>query len=73
MDRPTWEFSACQPGEEFITGTASTTLDKKERYFKTNIETFPNSLRALKRGAWTLSDLRANHAEVLHTLQKYVA
>jgi hypothetical protein len=46
--------------------------NKVERYFKSNIETFANSLRTLKRQTWTLPDLKDNHAEVIQKLREYV-
>jgi hypothetical protein len=46
---------------------------KKSRYFRNNIETFPNSLRVLTNNSqWTPNDLISNHNEVLATLEEYI-
>lgn len=47
--------------------------DKVDRYFKSSIEIFPNSIRALKRLTWTPHDLQANHAELTSGLRRYIA
>jgi len=40
--------------------------DKKDKYFKSNIELFSNSVRIYNNySTWALADLRKNHAEVL--------
>lgn len=44
-------------------------IDKKERYFKNNVETFPNSVRAMTQNSkWDLSALKARHTEVINLL-----
>jgi Protein of unknown function DUF262/Protein of unknown function (DUF1524) len=45
---------------------------KVDRYFKSNIETFPNSLRALRSPSWTPTDLEAHHMESLKVLRDYL-
>ena len=43
--------------------------DKMERYFKTNIETFANSIRILQSyHKWTMTELRDNHTRVVERL-----
>ncbi len=39
--------------------------DKKEKYFKTNVELFPNSLRLMQSTTWNISDLQKHHGEIL--------
>jgi hypothetical protein len=45
--------------------------DKKERYFKNNIEIFPNSVRAMQAPTWDLESLQVNHRDVLKQLRAY--
>jgi hypothetical protein len=46
--------------------------DKKERYFKNNIELFSNSIRIYENySTWTVQDLKKNHEDVLNKLLKY--
>jgi hypothetical protein len=46
---------------------------KKSRYFRNNIETFPNSLRVLTNNSrWAPDALISNHNEVLATLEEYI-
>lgn len=40
-------------------------VDKRAKYFKKAINTCPNSLRVLLSPKWTLSELQANHNEVV--------
>ena len=42
--------------------------DKKEKYFKHSIETFPNSIRVIQSLTWTLQDLEKNHKYVVDLL-----
>ena len=42
--------------------------DKKEKYFKNNVETFPNSVRAMQVESWDLHTLIARHKEVVNLL-----
>ena len=52
--------------------TAQGNLDyakKKEKYFKKNIEVFPNSIRVYQTySTWKLEDLEKNHEEVINKL-----
>lgn len=42
---------------------------KKEKYFKKNVEVFPNSVRVFNQyNAWTPAELKANHEEVMKKL-----
>ena len=42
---------------------------KKEKYFKKNVEVFPNSVRVFNQyNAWTPAELKANHDEVIKKL-----
>ena len=54
--------------------TAQGNLDyqkKKDRYFKKNVEVFPNSIRVYQNyQTWTLDDLKHNHEEVITALLK---
>lgn len=63
-----------------ITGRKNSTqgrldfADKKSRYFQSNIEPFPNSMRVMHNyKVWDLNALRANHQAVLATLREYYA
>ena len=42
---------------------------KKQKYFKNNVETFPNSVRAIQAERWDLPTLKAHHSEVLAKLR----
>jgi hypothetical protein len=45
-------------------------LEKKDKYFKNNVELFSNSIRIYKQySTWTLSDLENNHNEVLSKIK----
>jgi uncharacterized protein with ParB-like and HNH nuclease domain len=45
--------------------------DKKEHYFKNNVELFSNSIRIYQKyTTWTLDDLKSNHDEVLDRIKK---
>jgi hypothetical protein len=41
---------------------------KKEKYFKNNVEIFPNSLRVMQVDKWDLAALKAHHEEVVAKL-----
>lgn len=45
--------------------------NKKKKYFKNSIETFPNSLRIMQKPTWTFNDLEANHNELLNVLKRH--
>ncbi|WKZ48517.1 MAG: DUF262 domain-containing HNH endonuclease family protein [Anaerolineales bacterium] len=42
--------------------------DKKEKYFKNNVETFPNSVRVMQKKKWDLETLQHHHQEVVDKL-----
>jgi hypothetical protein len=42
--------------------------EKKIKYFKNNVETFPNSLRVIQKPVWDLSTLQNHHKEVVEKL-----
>lgn len=44
---------------------------KKERYFKTNVETFPNSIKVMIKGKWSLEDLKSHHNYLVGLLKKH--
>lgn len=47
-------------------------VDKKTKYFKDSIETFPNSLRVLNNfNSWTPSDIEQNHNKIIGDLKKH--
>jgi len=45
--------------------------DKKSKYFKNNVEIFPNSVRVMQADRWDLETLQAHHQEVLDMLRIY--
>jgi hypothetical protein len=42
--------------------------DKKDKYFKSNVEIFPNSLRVIQNKKWDLITLQSHHKEVVDKL-----
>ena len=42
--------------------------DKKEKYFKNNVETFPNSVRAMQANHWDMARLEYRHQELVKML-----
>lgn len=45
--------------------------DKKEKYFKSNVELFSNSVRIYNQyPTWNLNDLKKNHTEVLNKIKQ---
>ena len=44
---------------------------KRKKYFKNNVETFPNSVRAIQVEHWDLPTLKAHHNEVLEKLRAH--
>lgn len=45
-------------------------IDKRDRYFKNNIELFSNSVRIFNQyPTWSLVDLKKNHSEVLQKIK----
>ncbi|WP_258097052.1 DUF262 domain-containing protein [Marinoscillum pacificum] len=45
--------------------------DKKFRYFKSCIETFPNSLKVLSKNQWTFDELQDHHNEIYDLINDY--
>jgi hypothetical protein len=43
--------------------------DKKTKYFKNSIESFPNSLRIMQKPSWKVNDLESNHKELINLLK----
>lgn len=46
-------------------------IDKKEKYFKNNIETFPNSLSIRENNEWNMSTLEKNHRYLIKLLEEH--
>ena len=45
--------------------------DKRDRYFRNNVELFSNSVRIYNQyPTWTLNDLKTNHLEVLQKIKQ---
>ena len=44
--------------------------NKKNKYFKNNVETFPNSVRVMQTDEWNLATLSKNYQEVVNMLCK---
>ena len=42
--------------------------EKKEKYFKNNVETFPNSVRGMQNKQWDMNTLQKHHLEVVDKL-----
>jgi uncharacterized protein with ParB-like and HNH nuclease domain len=42
--------------------------EKKEKYFKNNVETFPNSVRVMQKKKWDMESLQNHHKEVVDKL-----
>lgn len=45
--------------------------DKKEKYFKSSIESFPNSLRVMIKNQWSLEELKNNHIELISKIKNH--
>ncbi len=45
--------------------------DKKTKYFKNSIESFPNSLRIMQKPRWKQDDLESNHKELINLLKNH--
>ncbi|MCF8222727.1 MAG: DUF262 domain-containing HNH endonuclease family protein [Bacteroidales bacterium] len=45
--------------------------DKKIKYFKNSIESFPNSLRIMQKPSWKQDDLEFNHKELINLLKNH--
>ncbi|WP_299601082.1 DUF262 domain-containing HNH endonuclease family protein [uncultured Aquimarina sp.] len=44
---------------------------KKEKYFKSSIESFPNSIRIMQNVQWTITELKDNHNELIAKIKTY--
>lgn len=44
---------------------------KKEKYFKSSIESFPNSIRIMQKPQWTIAELKDNHSQLIARIKKY--
>lgn len=45
--------------------------EKKTKYFKNSIETFPHSLKIMQEPSWKLHDLKTNHEELIGLLKEH--
>ena len=45
-------------------------MNKKDKYFKSNVEIFPNSMRAMQCECWTMETLKQSHQNVINLLCK---
>lgn len=43
--------------------------DKKIKYFTSSIESFPNSLRIMQKPQWTITELKANHKDLINKIK----
>ena len=46
-------------------------IAKKEKYFKSSIETFPNSLRVMQKPEWTITELKDNHKQLIDKIKQH--
>lgn len=46
-------------------------VDKKRKYFDTNMDVFPNSLKVIQNTVWDLNTLKSNHITVVNLLKKH--
>lgn len=46
-------------------------VDKKVKYFKESIESFPNSLRIMQKNSWLPNDIELNHNELINVLKQH--
>ena len=46
-------------------------IDKKEKYFKNSIESFPNSLKVMVKNKWTPADVKFNHESHLAMIKNH--
>ena len=44
-------------------------VEKKDKYFKNNVELFPNSVRVMQTICWDIATLEAHHNEILSKLR----
>jgi len=45
--------------------------EKKTKYFKDSIESFPNSIRVMQKSKWTIKELTGNHSELISKLKAH--
>lgn len=45
--------------------------DKKAKYFKSSIESFPNSLVIMQKSQWTINELKENHIQLINRIKKH--
>lgn len=45
--------------------------DKKAKYFKDSIESFPNSIRIMQKPHWTITELKENHTQLIAKLKSH--
>ena len=45
--------------------------EKKTKYFKDSIESFPNSIRIMQRPKWTITELKENHTQLIAKLKTH--
>lgn len=44
---------------------------KKEKYFKSSIESFPNSIKVMQNAQWTLLELKDNHKQLMIMIEEH--
>ncbi|WP_430907034.1 DUF262 domain-containing protein [Maribacter sp. 2-571] len=44
---------------------------KKEKYFKSSIESFPNSIKIMQQPQWTINELKKNHSQLITEIKTY--
>lgn len=45
--------------------------EKKEKYFKFNVESFPNSIKVMQNNQWTLIELKSNHEQLIDKIKEH--
>jgi hypothetical protein len=45
--------------------------EKKKKYFKNNIESFPQSLKIMQKPTWLPADVKNNHLELIKLLKNH--
>ncbi|MCF8272972.1 MAG: DUF262 domain-containing HNH endonuclease family protein [Flavobacteriaceae bacterium] len=45
--------------------------DKKDKYFKSSIESFPNSLKVMQKPQWTIEELKNNHTNLINSIKSH--
>jgi uncharacterized protein with ParB-like and HNH nuclease domain len=45
--------------------------DKKEKYFSSSIESFPNSLQVMQKQKWDLSELKVHHEQLISKIKNH--